>query len=91
MVQILRTLQELQQGQRELQQQQLEMKTILNAHIQKVQRQPDINLRSRVNEEKDVAEELRKQTENLVLQRQVEEMELMNQYTNMMNMEMSGK
>ena len=67
------------------------MKTILNAHIQKVQRQPDINLRSRVNEEKDVAEELRKQTENLVLQRQVEEMELMNQYTNMMNMEMSGK
>ena len=91
MVQILRTLQELQQGQRELQQQQLEMKTTLNAHIKKVQQQPDVNLRSRVNEEKDVAEELRKQSENLVLQRQVEEMELMNQYTNMMNMKMSGK
>ena len=91
MKQILRTLQEVQQGQRELQQQQLEMKAALDAHIQKGQRQHTASsLRSRVNEEKDVAEELRKQTENLVLQRQVEEMELMNQYTKIMNMNMSG-
>jgi hypothetical protein len=59
--QILRALQELQQGQRELQNQQLEMKATLHAHIQKVQQQHDASLRHRAKDTKDAAEELERQ------------------------------
>jgi hypothetical protein len=58
MVQILSTLLALQQGQREMQQQQLEMKATLDAHIQKVQQQQVASLRRRALDAHEAAEKL---------------------------------
>jgi hypothetical protein len=57
--QILRALEELRQGQREIQQQQLELKATLDAHLQQVQRQHDASLKRRcAMNAKDAAEEV---------------------------------
>jgi hypothetical protein len=58
MVQILSTLLALQQSQREIQQQQLQMKAALDAHIQKVQQQQVASLRRRALDAHEAAEKL---------------------------------
>jgi hypothetical protein len=56
---ILRALEDLRQGQREIQQQQLELKATLDAHLQQVQRQHDASRKRRcAMNAKDAAEEV---------------------------------
>jgi hypothetical protein len=58
MVQVLSTLLALQQGQREIQQQQLQMKATLDAHIQEVQKQQVASLRRRALDAHEAAQDL---------------------------------